>query len=422
MKVFVIGGGGREHAIVWSLKKSDRVKEIYCAPGNAGIARLAKCVPIDAVDLSGLLNFAKSNHIDLTVVGPEMPLVAGIVDAFKKHGLKIYGPSREAAALEGSKAFTKEFCAEYNIPSAASQTFSDIEAAKRYVKSHEIPMVIKADGLASGKGVIICNSHEEALKALEEIMRDKKFGTAGGVVVVEDFLEGEEASFIAVCDGNHVLPLASSQDHKAAFDFDKGPNTGGMGAVSPAGVVTDEIVRKVMEEIMLPAARGMVTCGMPFVGTLYAGLMIKDGAPKLLEFNVRFGDPETQVLLMRLRSDIVDVFEGAISGNLDKVHMVWDKRPAGCVVMASGGYPSSYEKGKVISGLDDAIDSDETVVFHAGTKLLDGKTVTDGGRVLGVTALGDDLSLAMKNAYSVVEKINWDGVYYRKDIGRKAVG
>jgi phosphoribosylamine--glycine ligase len=422
MKVFVIGGGGREHAIVWSLKKSDRVKEIYCAPGNAGIARLAKCVPIDAVDLSGLLNFAKSNHIDLTVVGPEMPLVAGIVDAFKKHGLKIYGPSREAAALEGSKAFTKEFCAEYNIPSAASQTFSDIEAAKRYVKSHEIPMVIKADGLASGKGVIICNSHEEALKALEEIMRDKKFGTAGGVVVVEDFLEGEEASFIAVCDGNHVLPLASSQDHKAAFDFDKGPNTGGMGAVSPAGVVTDEIVRKVMEEIMLPAARGMVTCGMPFVGTLYAGLMIKDGAPKLLEFNVRFGDPETQVLLMRLRSDIVDVFEGAISGNLDKVHMVWDKRPAGCVVMASGGYPSSYEKGKVISGLDDAIDSDETVVFHAGTKLLDGKTVTDGGRVLGVTALGDDLSLAMKNAYAVVEKINWDGVYYRKDIGRKAVG
>lgn len=421
MKVLLVGGGGREHALAWCLRRSPRVSEIYCAPGNGGIAALAKCVPISAENVTLLVTFAKENGIDMTIVGPEAPLVLGIVDAFKREGLKIFGPSREGAALEGSKAFMKDFCRKYDIPTASSETFTDAKAAKDYIDAHALPIVVKADGLAAGKGVIICNTIEEARTAIDQIMLDRKFGEAGGRVIVEEFLEGEEASFIAICDGNHVLPMATSQDHKAAYDGDEGPNTGGMGAISPAAILDDDVRQKVMERIMFPTARGMVTEGMPFVGTLYAGLMIKDGEPKLLEFNVRFGDPETQALLMRLKTDIMDIFEAAVSGSLDKIQMRWDKRPAVCVVMASGGYPGGYEKGIPIQGLDSVAESGDRVVFHAGTKLEGGQMLTNGGRVLGVTALGDDVEGAIANAYDAVKKIGWDGAHYRSDIGGKAL-
>ncbi|MBT3180924.1 MAG: phosphoribosylamine--glycine ligase [Deltaproteobacteria bacterium] len=421
MKILVIGSGGREHALIWKIRQSSKVTELYCAPGNVGIADLATCVPINPDNVQELLKFAADNQIDLTVVGPEAPLALGIVDAFKREGLRAFGPTKEAAALESSKSFAKDFCNRYKIPAARSQTFTDIVSAKAYIKGHPLPIVVKADGLAAGKGVIICDSHDKAEKIAEEMLLEGSFGDSGRCVVVEEFLEGEEASFIAICDGNHVLPMVGSQDHKPAYDEDKGPNTGGMGAISPARVLTEEIADKVMNEIMLPAARGMVTEGMPFVGVLYAGLMIKDGEVKVLEFNVRFGDPETQALLARLKMDIVDVFEAAISGTLNTVSMSWDPRPAVCVVMASGGYPGSYEKGKVISGIADANALDDVVVFHAGTKDDSGNVVTNGGRVLGVTALGDDMRSAIAKAYEATEKISWDGVHYRKDIGKKAL-
>lgn len=420
MKILVTGSGGREHALIWKLKQSARVEEIWCAPGNAGISRDASCVSIPADDIPGLVGFAREKDIDITVVGPEVPLVAGIVDAFKRANLKIFGPTKEAAVLEGSKAFMKEFCRRYDIPTAASKTFSDAESAKKYLNEQSLPVVIKADGLAAGKGVSICRTYEEACAAVDAAMVLRRFGDAGRFIVVEDYLEGEEASFIAVCDGNHILPLAGSQDHKAVFDGDTGPNTGGMGAISPAAVLSPQLTAQVMERIMIPACRGMVTEGMPFVGVLYAGLMIKDGEPKVLEFNVRFGDPETQALIVRLKSDLVDVIEAAISGTLNKVHLVWDPRPSVCVVMVSGGYPGEYEKGHVISGLVEACELSDIFVFHAGTKKDNGTVLTDGGRVLGVTALGSDMPSAISKAYEAVGKIRWDGVHFRRDIGRRA--
>lgn len=421
MKVLVIGGGGREHALIWKISQSPRVKHIFCAPGNAGISKEATCVSIKTEDVEGLLNFAKKENINLTVVGPEAPLTMGIVDVFRRNHLKVFGPTKEAAALEGSKVFAKEFCRRHNIPTAKSQTFTDIKDARSYLQKQPMPVVVKADGLAAGKGVIICKDVPEASAALEEIMVGRAFGDAGNKVVIEEFLQGEEASFIAISDGKHVVPLASSQDHKRVFDDDRGPNTGGMGAYSPAPIVTPEVYDRVMNKIILPTIRGMADEGREFSGVLYAGLMIRDGNPMLLEFNCRFGDPETQPIMMRLNTDIVDVIEAAINGTLDKIELEWDLRPSVCVVMASGGYPGNYEKGKVIRGLTDARSSVDVAVFHAGTSFRDGEYRTNGGRVLGVTALGDDITAAIKNAYDAVEKISWDGMHYRRDIGRRAL-
>jgi phosphoribosylamine--glycine ligase len=421
MKILVIGGGGREHALVWKLASSPRVKKIYCAPGNAGIAKMATCVPIKADDIEGLLDLTKKEKIDMTVVGPEAPLTLGIVDVFKRSGMKIFGPTREAAVLEGSKVFAKDFCNRHGIPTAASATFTDIKEARTYLLKQQMPVVIKADGLAAGKGVMICKDMTEASKALEEIMVEKAFGDAGNKVVIEEFLHGEEASFIAISDGKSVLPLATSQDHKRVFDDDKGPNTGGMGAYSPAPVVTAEVYDRVMKKIMVPAVNGMAKDGRAFVGVLYAGLMIRNGEPKVLEFNCRFGDPETQPIMMRLKTDLVDVMEAAVNGTLNKIELEWDSRPAVCIVLAAQGYPGSYEKGSLIHGLDDADGLTDTAVFHAGTTVTEGGVVTSGGRVLGVTALGGDIASAIKNAYAAAGKISWEGMYYRKDIGKRAL-
>lgn len=421
MKVMIVGSGGREHALVWKVAQSGRVSKIFCAPGNAGISEIAKCVDIKADDVPALANFAKQNRINLTIVGPEAPLMNGIVDSFKRLGLKIFGPSKEAALLEGSKAFAKAFCRLHNIPSAISETFTDPDLAKTYAKARALPVVVKADGLASGKGVIVCHSYDETISAIDRMLISREFGAAGAKIVIEEFLEGEEASFIAICDGNHVLPLASSQDHKAAFDGDVGPNTGGMGAISPAAIVTEDVTKTVMEKIMLPAARGMVTDGRPFVGVLYVGLMIRKGVAKVLEFNVRFGDPETQPLMMRLKTDLIDILEAAVNGELHQISLEWDPRPAVCVVMASGGYPGLYEEGKVIRGLDGVVNIPNVTVFHAGTRRYGDDVITDGGRVLGVTALGLDVRDAIRQVYATVEKISWDGMQYRKDIGHRAI-
>ncbi len=421
MKVLVVGGGGREHALVWKIAQSSRVKKVYCTPGNAGIAELAECPPISAEDVNSLLELAQKEKIDLTVVGPEVPLTLGIVDKFKSQGLRIFGPSQKAAEIEGSKAFAKFLMKKYGIPAADFQVFDDFSAAWKYVQEKSYPLVIKADGLAAGKGVIICNNRDEAKAALTQIMLEKAFGEAGKKVVVEEYLPGEEASFLAFTDGEKILPLPSAQDHKPIYDGDRGPNTGGMGAYSPAPVVTDDVHKQVMEEIMVQAIRGLAAEGRKYQGVLYAGLMIKDGRAKVLEFNARFGDPETQPLLLRMKSDIVPVFEAVIDGYLDRVEIEWDRRAAVCVVMASQGYPGTYEKGKIISGLEEAAKIPNTYIFHAGTALKEGKIVTNGGRVLGVTALGNNIAEAINQAYKAVEKISWDGVYFRKDIGQKAL-
>jgi phosphoribosylamine--glycine ligase len=421
MKILVVGGGGREHALVWKLAQSPRVKGLYCAPGNVGIARQARCVDIAADDIQGLVSFAKKEGIDLTVVGPELPLTAGIVDIFRRNGLRIFGPTKEAAEIEGSKVFSKEFCLRHGIPTARSAVFSDIRDAAAYLLKQKMPVVIKADGLAAGKGVFVCRNQPAASAALKEIMVNRSFGEAGNKVVIEEFLEGEEASFIAVSDGVNVLPLAASQDHKRVFDDDKGPNTGGMGAYSPAPVVTPLVYKRAMTEIIRKAVRGMAAEGRLFAGVLYAGLMIKDEKPYLLEFNCRFGDPETQPIMMRLKNDLVDLLEAAIDGRLDRLELNWDSRPSVCVIMASGGYPGNYEKGKTIYGLSDADSMRDVAVFHSGTSFKDGEYKTNGGRVLGVTALGDDMQNAVNRAYAAVEKITWEGVHYRKDIGRRAL-
>ena len=420
MKVLVIGSGGREHSLVWKLDQSPRVSKIYCAPGNAGIGSLAECVAISATDVKGLVAFAKKQKIDLTLVGPEVSLTLGVVDVFEKHGLRIFGPSQRAAILEGSKVFTKKFMQDHDIPTAGFTVFRKRERAIAYVQSIGAPVVIKADGLAAGKGVIVAQTVQEAIDAIDVIMKDKVFGEAGNRVVVEDFMTGEEASFLAFTDGKTVLPLPTSQDHKPIFDNDKGPNTGGMGAYSPAPVVTPVLEKQVMNKVMIPTVKGMAKEGRPYKGVLYAGLMIKDGKARVVEFNCRFGDPEAQPLLMRLKTDLVDIVEAVLDGELHKIKLDIDPRPTVCVVMSSGGYPGSYEKGKVITGLNNAAKQESVVVFHAGTALHKKKVVTAGGRVLGVTAIGHDLDEAISNAYKTVAMIKWPGSFYRTDIGAKA--
>jgi phosphoribosylamine--glycine ligase len=422
MRVLVIGGGGREHALIWKLKQSLQVKQLFAAPGNAGIAELAECVDISASEVRRLVEFAAKKGIDLTLVGPELPLTLGIVDEFEGRGLRIFGADQQAAILEGSKVFAKRLMKKHKIPTGFFQTFYRADDARRYIQDVGAPIVVKADGLASGKGAIVCQTVKEALDAVKRIMDDRAFGDAGEKIVVEEFLSGEEASFLAFTDGETVLPMASSQDHKAVFDDDKGPNTGGMGAYSPAPVVTEEIHRKIMDQIMIPTVRAMAAEGRPYRGVLYAGLMIKDGEPRVMEFNARFGDPEAQPLLMRMESDLFPILEAVVDRRLHEVEIRWRPEPAVCVVMASGGYPGAHEKGMAISGLRAAARMKDVVIFHAGTAMAGGKVVTSGGRVLGVTALGSDIPDAIARAYRAVEKIRWDGVHYRTDIGRKALG
>ena len=421
-KVLVVGSGGREHALCWKFAQSPQVSHVYCTPGNAGISKHATCIPIKATDIEALAKFAKENKIDLTVVGPEAPLALGIVDFFEDKGLRIFGPKKAAAQIEASKVFMKDLLAKYNIPTAPYKVFSDPEEAFNYVKNETgVPIVIKADGLAAGKGVIVAHSLDEAKKAIDLMLVEKKFGDAGSRIIIEECLMGEEASFMAITDGKTCLALASSQDHKPVFDDDRGPNTGGMGAYSPAPVITDELYNKIQDTIMTPVVDALLKEGRPYMGVLYGGLMIKDGEPMVLEFNCRFGDPEAQPILMRMKSDLYKVIESALDGNLDLISIDWDPRPSVCVVLASKGYPGSYEKGKVIYGLDEVEKMKDVVVFHAGTAKQGEKFVTAGGRVLGVTALGDSIEAAIERAYEAVSKISWEGMHYRTDIGAKAL-
>ncbi len=421
MKVLVVGGGGREHALVWKVSQSPRVNKIYAAPGNAGIAQLAECVPVKAEDLAGLVAFAKDKAVDLTLVGPEGPLSLGIVDEFQKAGLRVFGPSKNAAEIEANKAFTKDLMQKYGIPTADYGIFRDRNLAVDYVRSKGAPIVVKAAGLAAGKGVVVAETIDQAIEAIDLIMTKKAFGTAGEVVVVEECLKGEEASFMAFTDGRAVVPMASSQDHKRVFDQDKGPNTGGMGAYSPAPIVTKAIEEQVMERVMIPTVRAMEQEGRLFKGVLYAGLMIHEGEAKVLEFNARFGDPETQPIMARLDSDIIDIVEAILAGKLASTKISWKSESAVCVVMASGGYPGSYEKGKEIRGLEKAAGLSKVMVFHSGTAFENGKIVTDGGRVLGVTGLGASVQDAIDAAYRGVRMISFEGAHSRTDIGARAV-
>ncbi len=419
MRVLVIGGGGREHALVWKINQSPKVTAVFCAPGNAGTAAIANNVPIPANQIDSLLEFAQKNKIGLTVVGPEQPLVMGIVDRFQEKGLRIFGPSARAAELEGSKAFSKNIMKKYGLPTAEYATFTSHEKAARYVDEENRPLVVKASGLAAGKGVILCRNAKESRDAVDAIMKDKSFGAAGDEVVIENFLEGQEVSVLAFTDGDTVLLMDSAQDHKAALDGDQGPNTGGMGACSPTPAFPRVMRQQVRDEIMLPLIRAMKAEGRPYRGILYAGLMLTALGPKILEFNARFGDPETQPLLVRMASDIVPLFEACIDGTLAQCNLQWKPATAVCVVMAAKGYPGFYEKGKKIAGLDAAAALPDVVVFHAGTKEDDGKVLTNGGRVLGVTATGRDTAAAATKAYAAVNKIKWDGIHYRRDIGAR---
>ena len=423
IKVLIVGGGGREHALAWKAAQSEKVDTVFVAPGNPGTASEDKVsnVDIGADDISALKTFAEKEAIGLTIIGPENPLVDGIVDEFKQAGLPCFGPAKDAAILEGSKSFSKEFLQRHNISTAEYQVFTEADTAKKYVKEKGVPIVVKADGLAAGKGVIIAMTENEAIIAIEDMLAGNKFGDAGHRVVIEEFMQGEEASFIVMSDGENILPLASSQDHKARDEGDAGPNTGGMGAYSPAPVVTDEMHDRIMREVIEPTIRGMAEEGREYVGFLYAGVMITaDGTPKVLEFNCRFGDPETQPIMMRLKSDLIELCQAALNGNLNKVTADWDERAAMGVVLASAGYPASASKGDVISGLN--YDFPEgTKVFHAGTAQQDNAVVTAGGRVLCVTALGESVSQAQQSAYQAVAKISWDGMFYRKDIGYRAI-
>ncbi|MBN1627263.1 MAG: phosphoribosylamine--glycine ligase [Deltaproteobacteria bacterium] len=423
MKILVIGGGGREHAIAWKAAASDMVEKVFVAPGNAGTEREpgVENISIGAADIEALAGFAKDQSIDLTIVGPEAPLVAGITDLFESAGLRCFGPSRAAAQLEGSKVFTKEFLKRHNIPTAGYEVFTEPEQAKAYLAGQDYPLVVKADGLAAGKGVIIAETYGQASSALDGMLSGRDFGPAGKRVVVEEFLRGEEASFIVMTDGRNILPLATSQDHKAINNGDTGLNTGGMGAYSPAPVVTPGVHYRIMREVIIPTVEGMASEGIPYMGFLYAGLMVSpEGVPKVLEFNCRFGDPETQPILMRLKSDLVEMCIAALEKRLDRVQAQWDKRAALGVVMAAGGYPESYRKGDVISGLPQG-EEEGLKVFHAGTAVRDGRVVTNGGRVLCATALGNTVSEAQEKAYALAGRISWDGVYYRTDIGYRAV-
>jgi phosphoribosylamine--glycine ligase len=421
MKILVIGSGGREHALAWKLAHSPRVKKLYAAPGNPGVAKVAQCVPIKADDLDGLVKFATQEQIDLTVVGPEKPLVDGIVDRFQKAGLRIFGPNKEAAQVEGSKAWSKAVMTHFAVPTAEYHIFQRLAEARRYIDNHEEPLVVKASGIAAGKGVFVCQNQDEARRAVEIIMKEKAFGEAGDFAVIEERLTGEEASILALVDNSTIYTLESSQDHKAVFDGDQGPNTGGMGAYSPAPVVTERVQTQIDREIFVPMVHGMKTEGAPYSGLLYAGVMVTAGGPKVLEFNARFGDPEAQPLLVRLKSDLVEALEATIDNRLDRITLQWDPRPAVCVVMASGGYPDACEKGQEITGLEKADAMDEVVVFHAGTREEDGKIYTDGGRVLGVTAIGRTLTEARDRAYEAVRAIHFARAHWRTDIGAKAI-
>ncbi|WP_336365783.1 phosphoribosylamine--glycine ligase [Marinobacter sp. C2H3] len=423
MNILVIGSGGREHALAWKAAQSPRADRVFVAPGNAGTAREPglENVDIDVMDLDGLVRFAQENAVGLTIVGPEAPLVAGVVDRFREHGLAIFGPSAGAAQLEGSKAFTKDFLARQQIPTAAYANFTDVDDALAYVRQQGAPIVVKADGLAAGKGVIVAMTLAEAEDAIRDMLAGNAFGDAGSRVVIEEFLDGEEASFIVMVDGEHVLPMATSQDHKRVGDGDTGPNTGGMGAYSPAPVVTDAVHQRIMDEVIYPTVRGMAAEGHPYTGFLYAGLMIDEaGAPKVIEFNCRFGDPETQPIMLRLRSDLVELCLAAVDSRLDQCDSDWDERASVGVVLAAGGYPGSYDKGQEITGLP-ATDTDGEKVFHAGTRLDGDRVLTSGGRVLCATALGETVAEAQQRAYELARRIHWDGVFYRTDIGYRAI-
>ena len=421
MKILVIGSGGREHSLVWKINQSPRVSKIFCAPGNAGIGKIAQCIDIAVTDIPSLVEFAKQGT-DLTVVGPELPLTLGIVDAFQKEGLRIFGPTRGSAEIEGSKSFAKDLMRKYGIPTADYRAFTVKDEAVKYIKERGVPLVIKADGLAAGKGVFPARNIEDALEAVDLMMVKNAFGDAGKKIIVEDFLTGEEVSFIVFTDGKTVIPLPTSQDHKTIFDGDEGPNTGGMGAYSPAPLITEALHSRILEEIIMPTIKGMATEGRTYTGVLYAGLMITDEKPMVLEFNARFGDPETQPLLMKMKSDILPVLEATIDGNLSQVPGSWYDGATVCVIMASEGYPGDYLKGVEIFGLERVSKRKDVEVFHSGTKIIGEKIVTNGGRVLGVTAMGKEIRDAIGIAYDTIRDISWDGMHYRRDIGLKALG
>ena len=418
MKILLIGSGGREHALAWKIRQSAQCEKLFCAPGNAGTSQIAENIPINAEDIKALLDFVRKEKISLTVVGPDNSLALGIVDEFEAKGMKIFGPGKKAAMIESSKIFAKKLMQKYKIPTAFAQEFSSPEEAVAFVKKKGAPIVVKADGLALGKGVIICNSVSEAENAVKKIMVEKAFGSAGEKILLEEFLEGEEASYFAFSDGKNILPLVSSQDHKQVFDDDKGPNTGGMGAYSPAPVVSKAVEKKILQGIMQKTINAMRSEGTPYKGVLYAGLMIKGGEAKVIEFNARFGDPETQAILPRMESDIVEIMLACIEGKLAEKKIFWGENPCTCVVLASGGYPGHYEKNKEIFGLQK---TGSAIVFHAGTKTENGKILTNGGRVLGVSALGKTIEESIQNAYSAVSKISFEKMHFRKDIGKKAL-
>jgi phosphoribosylamine--glycine ligase len=421
MKVLVIGGGGREHSLVWKIAQSPQVTKIFCAPGNPGISEIAECIAIEPEQINLLYEFAVKEKIDLTVVGPEAPLADGIVDNFSKHNLNIFGPDKDAAILETSKAFSKHLMRKHGIPTADFRNFDDYGHARKYVLSKGAPLVVKADGLSKGKGVFVCKTINDALQAIDSIMKDKIFGNAGNEVIIEELLIGEEISILAFTDGNTIIPMESSQDHKTIYDGNKGPNTGGMGAYSPVPLMTTDLYHQVEKEILVPTIHAMNREGRPYKGILYVGLMITSNGPRVLEYNVRFGDPEAQALLVRMKSDIVPIMLATVSGKLDTVGLEWYPQASVCVVIASGGYPGNYIKGKEITGLDLLKNQKDIHVFHAGTKFENGKIVTDGGRVLNVVASGDGIRETQKKVYDAVSKISFEGAYYRKDIANKAI-
>ncbi len=421
MKILVIGSGGCEHALVWKLAQSPKASKIFCAPGNAGTAQIAENINIAAEDILSLRDFALHNRIDLTVVGPEAPLVTGIVDEFESNGLKIFGPNKKASLIEGSKVFAKNIMKKYNIPTADFLTFTKEEEALRFIKEAGAPLVVKADGLAAGKGVIVCKTEDEAKKAVSKMLKEKEFGEAGSEIIIEERLEGEEVSVLCFTDGKTIVPMASAQDHKRVNDNDEGPNTGGMGAYSPAPVLTDDILKQAEREILRPTISGLEAEGHPYKGILYVGLMLTRNGPKVLEYNARFGDPETQCILPRMKTDLLEAIEKTINCQLSTLKLEWDPRPAVCVVLASGGYPGTYKKGYEIKGLEKARQLEEVIIFHAGTSEKDGKAVTSGGRVLGVVGIGETIRHAIDRSYLAIKLIHFENMHYRKDIGRKAL-
>lgn len=421
MKILLVGSGGREHALAWKLKQSPRCTELICAPGNAGIAQICRCLPVAVDNIDGLVTLAQSERVDFVVVGPEIPLVLGIADQLKQAGIVVFGPSQKAAQLEGSKGFTKDLCKKYNIPTASYERFSDLEKALVYLDTYGAPIVIKADGLAAGKGVVVAMTLDEAKAAVIDMLSGNAFGASGAEVVIEEFMEGEEVSYFALTDGVNILPLNTAQDHKRVGDGDTGPNTGGMGAYSPARLMTAELNQIVIDDILKPTVAGMAADGCPFQGVLYAGLMVKDGKPRLVEYNARFGDPECQTLMLRLKSDLVEILYACATGNLDTVKPEWSSEPSLCVVMAAEGYPATYQKNTTIHGLEEASKTENVQIFHAGTTAKDGQILATGGRVLGVCAVGKDVTSARNSAYAAVDKIKWPEGFCRRDIAWRAI-